>query len=139
MRIKAHRVCEGVGEGEAVVYKGAFSFLGDIDPVTGELVFPGHELEGTVLADKVFVIVSGKGSTGGSRIAWLLARNGVAPSAIICLESEPVLACSVIAAEIPTVDKLERDPFEVIKTGDYLRVDGTEGFVEIVEKENTKD
>lgn len=139
MKIKAHTVCEGVAEGEAVVYKGAFSFLGDIDPSTGKIVFPGHELEGTILADKVFVFASGKGSTGGSRIAWLLSRNGVAPRAIICLESEPVMACGVIAAGIPTVDKLERDPFEVIKVGDYVRVDASKGIVEVVARGNPKD
>jgi len=131
MKIKAHTVCKGMGEGEAVLYKGSFSFLGDLDPNTGRISVPGHELEGESLAHKVFVFTTGKGSTGGTRIAWAAKKNGVAPSAIICLESEPVLSCGVIAAEIPTVDKLEKNPFELINTGDYVKVDSVAGVVEI--------
>ena len=37
MEIRAHTVCQGKAEGEAVVYKGAFSFLGDLDPITGKI------------------------------------------------------------------------------------------------------
>jgi predicted aconitase with swiveling domain len=134
MRIKAHRVCKGEAEGEAIVYRGGFSFLGDLDPVSGKIAMPGHELEGQSVANKVFVITSGKGSSGGPRFAWTAKQNGVAPSAIICLESEPVLSCGVIAAGIPTVDKPERDPFELIGTGDYVKVDATNGVIEVIKK-----
>jgi len=134
MEIKAHPVCRGKAEGEAVVYKGAFSFLGDLDPLTGKIPVPGHELQGKSLAGKVFVFTTGKGSSGGPRFAWEAKRNGNAPAAIICLESEPVLSCGVIAADIPTVDRPERDPFECIRPGDYVKVDATQGIIEVVGK-----
>ena len=133
MEIRAHPVCRGKAEGEAVVYKGAFSFLGDLDPLTGKVPVPGHELQGKSIANKVFVFTTGKGSSGGPRFAWEAKRNGNAPTAIICLESEPVLSCGVIAADIPTVDRPEKDLFDCIKTGDYVRVDATEGIIEIME------
>jgi len=133
MEIKAHTVCPGEAEGEAVVYKGPFSFLGDLDPNTGRVPVPGHELQGQSLVNKVFVFTTGKGSSGGPRFAWVAKRNGKAPAAIICLESEPVLSCAVIASGIPTVDKPSADPFKLIKTGDYVRVDATHGIIEIVE------
>lgn len=134
MEIRAHTVCQGKAEGEAVVYKGAFSFLGDLDPITGKIPVPGHKLQGRSIANKVFVFTTGKGSSGGPRFAWEAKQNGNAPIAIICLESEPVLSCGVIAADIPTVDRPEKDPFELIKTGDYVKVDATEGIIEVVEK-----
>ena len=134
MEIKAHTVCAGEAEGEAVVYKGPFSFLGDLDPVTGRVPVPGHELEGQSLANKVFVFTRGKGSSGGPRFAWVAKRNGKAPIAMICLESEPVLSCAVIAAGIPTVDKPDADLFNLIKTGDYVKVDATHGIIEVVKK-----
>ena len=134
MEIKAHPVCQGKAEGEAVVYKGAFSFLGDLDPLTGKVPVPGHELQDKSLAGKVFVFTTGKGSSGGPRFAWEAKRNGNAPVAIICLESEPVLSCGVIAADIPTVDQPEKDPFEFIKTGDHVTVDAIEGRIGIAKK-----
>lgn len=134
MRINAHRICKGEAEGEAIVYRGGFSFLGDLDPASGKISVAGHELEGQSVANKVLVITSGKGSSGGPRFAWVAKRNGVAPGAIICLESEPVLSCGVIAAKIPTVDKPERDPYELISTGDYVKVDATNGVIEVTQK-----
>jgi hypothetical protein len=32
-----------------------------------------------------------------------------------------------------SVDRMEQDPFEVLKNGDTVRVDGTSGLVEIPE------
>jgi len=134
MEIRAHMVSAGKAEGEAVVYKGPFSFLGDLDPANGKVPVPRHQLEGHVLANKVFVFITGKGSSGGDFAAWDAKKNGNAPSAMICLESEPVLSGAVIAAGIPTVDRPEKDVFELIHTGDYVKVDATSGIIEIAEK-----
>jgi predicted aconitase with swiveling domain len=134
MEIRAHMVSGGKAEGEAVVYKGPFSFLGDLDPATGRVPVPRHQLEGQVLADKVFVFYTGKGSSGGDFAAWYAKKNGNAPAAMICLESEPVLSGAVIATGIPTVDRPEKDVFELIHTGDYIKVDATSGIIEIVGK-----
>ena len=134
MEIKAHTVSAGKAKGEAVVYNGAFSFLGDLDPKTGKCPAPRHELEGKSLVDKVFVFTTGKGSSGGDFAAWAAKENGNAPAAIICLESEPVLSGAVIAAEIPTVDHPEKNVLDLIKTGDHVKVDATAGIIEIVGK-----
>jgi predicted aconitase with swiveling domain len=134
MVIKAHKVCAGKGEGKAVVYEGPFAFLGDLNPATGKISLPRHKLEGISLANKVFVFTTGKGSSGCDMAAWAAKKNGNAPAAIICLESEPVLSGAVIATEIPTVDHPERNVFDLIRTGDYVRVDATAGVIEVVDK-----
>ena len=131
MKIRAHTISDGKGEGEAVVYNGPFSFLGDLDPATGKVPVPRHQLEGKSLANKVFVFTTGKGSSGGDFVAWAAKKNGNAPTAIICLESEPVLSGAVIVTGIPAVDRPERNVFELIKSGDYVKVDATEGIIEI--------
>lgn len=134
MEIKAHRVSSGKAEGKALVYQGPFSFMGDLDPNTGKIPVPRHLLEGEELADKVFVFTTGKGSSGGDCIAWMAKENGKAPAAIICMESEPVLSGAVIITGIPTVDRPEKNIFEVIQTGDHVRVDATAGIIEILGK-----
>jgi predicted aconitase with swiveling domain len=134
MKIRAHMISGGKAEGEAVVYNGPFSFLGDLDPATGKVPVPRHPLEGKSLANKIFVFTTGKGSSGGDFAAWAAKKNGNAPAAMICLESEPVLSGSVIVTGIPAVDRPEGNIFELIKSGDYVKVDATEGIIEISTK-----
>ena len=132
MEIKAHTVSTGKAEGEAVVYDGPFSFMGDLDPNTGRIPAPLHALEGQSLVNKVFIFTTGKGSSAGDSIAWMAKQKGNTPSAIICMESEPVLSGAVIAAEIPTVDYPEKNVLNLIKTGDYVKVDATRGVIEVI-------
>jgi predicted aconitase with swiveling domain len=134
VEIKAHTICAGVAEGEAVVYQGPFSFLGDLDPATGNICAPRHPLEGESIVGKVFVFTTGKGSSGGDATAWIAKQNGNIPHAIICLESEPVLSSAVITTQIPTVDKPEKNIFEILKTGDFIRVDASSGTIKVIEK-----
>jgi len=131
MEIKAHMVSAGKAEGEAVVYNGPFAFLGDLSPVTGKICMPRHCLEGQSLVNKVFIFTTGKGSSGCDFAAWAAKKNGKAPAAIICLESEPVLSGAVIATGIPAVDQPEKNVMEIIKTGDYIKVDATAGVIEV--------
>jgi uncharacterized protein len=134
MVIKAHKVSAGTAEGEAVLYQGAFAFLGDLDPSTGKICLPRHRLEGVSLAGKIFVFTTGKGSSACDTAAWAAKKNGNAPAGIICLESEPVLSGAVIAAQIPTVDQPEADLFTLIETGDFVRIDATAGLIEVIKK-----
>lgn len=131
MEIRAHRVSAGKAEGEAVVYNGPFAFLGDLSPVTGKICMPRHKLEGESLVNKVFVFTTGKGSSGCDFAAWAAKKNGKAPAAIICLESEPVLSGAVIATGIPAVDRPEKNVIELIKTGDLVKVDADAGIIEL--------
>jgi len=134
MVIKGHIVYPGKAEGEAIVYHGPFSFLGDLDPATGKVPIPNHPLEGQSLVNKVCVFTTGHGSSGGPTYAWAAKRRGNIPAAMIFIEVEPVIAIAVIAAEIPTMDKLEKDPFEVIKTGDYVKVDASAGIIQVIKR-----
>ena len=134
MEIKAHKVCAGKAEGEAVVYEGAFSFMGDLDPLTGKVPVPRHPLEGQSLVNKVFVFTTGKGSSAGDYAAWAAKGNGNVPAAMICMESEPVLSGSVIITGIPMVDHPERNIFDLISTGDFIKVDADAGIIEIMGK-----
>ena len=135
MEIKAHMVSAGKAEGEALVYKGPFSFMGDLDPMTGKCLAPRHQLEGQTLANKVFVFTTGKGSSAGDSAAWAIKQQNNVPAAMICVESEPILTSAVIITNIPTVDRPEKDVFELIKTGDYVKLDATAGIIEVVGKQ----
>jgi len=77
------------------------------------------------------VTTTGKGSSMGPIISWYGMKEGNNPAAIICLQAEAILASASITAGIPMVDRLDKNPFEYIKSGDHVRVDATKGTVEI--------
>ena len=91
-------------------------------------------LEGQSVVGKVLVCPTGKGSSGGPNIAYLAKKAGNAPKALLCVEVEPIIALAAITAGIPAVDRLDKNPLEVIKTGDWVRVDTTQGVIEVIEK-----
>jgi uncharacterized protein len=128
--VKAHKICGGLGEGEAIVYKNRFTFHGDINPLTGRFT-RGHELEGQSISNKVLIFTAGRGSSQGARKAMETKKAGNAPAAMICLKADPITVAGAIMAGIPMVDKLERNPFDMIETGDYIKVDATQGVIEV--------
>jgi hypothetical protein len=137
MILKGKRVNSGKAEGEAIVSKMPFSFLGDLNPATGMVQAPTSDVHGQSIAGKVFVFPIGKGSTGGPPVAYAAKKAGNAPTAIVCVQAEPVMAMVAIMNDMPMVHALNKNPLEVIKTGDYVKVDGDAGTVEIIGKQKT--
>jgi predicted aconitase with swiveling domain len=134
MILSGKTVSPGKGEGEAVVINTPFSFLGELDADTGKIPSPFHEQFGQSLKGKVLVVPTGKGSSMGPIIAWYSAQANNNPVAIICVKAESIIASAAITAGIPMVDRLEKNPFEFISTGDYVKVDATVGIVEVIDK-----
>ena len=134
MKINCRGISRGSAEGKVLLSHDPISFLGNVDPQTGTVVEQSHDLFGQSIKDIVLVFPHGKGSTVGSYVLYQLSKNGVAPRAMINMESEPIVAVGAIISGIPLVDKLENDPFELLKDGDIVVVDGTNGFIELIEK-----
>ena len=120
MKLQGRTIYRGRVEGEALATSMAISFFGGVDPETGVVVEPGHELEGASIAGKVLVFPTGKGSTVGSYTLYRLKRAGRAPAAIVNRECETITAVGCIIAEIPCVDQI---PIEQLETGMWLVVD----------------
>lgn len=129
--LKCHKIIGGYGEGEALVSHEPICFY-LTDPKTGVVREKGHELAGENLAGKVLVFPSGKASSV-VQIDGLfkLASHNVAPKAMIVKDVETVLVVSAFIVKVPLVDRLERDPFEAIQTGDFVKVDAEKGTVTI--------
>jgi predicted aconitase with swiveling domain len=132
--LKGHKVISGYGEGEALVSHEPICFY-LTDPKTGMVREKSHELAGKNVADKVLVFPSGKASSV-VQIDGLfkLAMHNVAPKAMIVKDVETVLIVSAFIAKVPLIDRLEKDPFEVIHNGDFVKVDAEKGLVTITKK-----
>lgn len=132
--LKCHKIVGGYGEGEALVSNEPICFY-LADPKTGIIKEKGHELEGVSLANKVLVFPSGKGSSVVQVDGlFKLKSNNKAPKTLIVKNVETVLAVSAVIARIPTVNKLERNPFETISNGDFVKVNANKGIVTILKK-----
>lgn len=119
----------GTVEGEALVTSMGISFFGGVDPETGVVVEKGHDLEGQSVQGKILVFPAGKGSTVGSYTLYRLKHAGLAPAAILNARCETITAVGCIIAEIPCIDQI---PIEQFTTGDWIKVEGGSGSVDII-------
>ena len=81
--IDCRNIAKGKDSGELIVSSEPISFLGGVDPKTGIVIDPNHELKGQSIKDKVLFIPGGKGSTVGSYVIFQMKKNNTAPKAII--------------------------------------------------------
>lgn len=128
--IECRSVSKGKASGELIVSDEAISFLGGVNPETGEVIDPSHELKGQSIKDKILFIPGGKGSTVGSYVIFQMKKNNTAPKAIICLKAEPIIATGAIMSDIPMVDS-PSDVKELL-TGVSVEVDSDNGEIKII-------
>lgn len=132
--LRGRKIIGGMAEGEAVVTKEPISFLGGVNPDKGTVVERGHELEGRCITGTIFIFPHGKGSTAGPYIIYAMAKRETAPRGMINVEAEPIIAVGAAMGNIPLVDRLEKNPLEIISSGDHVRIDGDHGLVEVIKK-----
>lgn len=130
MQMKCHRVASGCASGEALVTREPISFLGNVNPKTGIVVDPDHELYGQCISGKVLIFPGGKGSTVGSYVIYQLKKRGLAPVAMINIKSEPIVAVGAIISGIPLVDRVP-DDILVLKDGVLVTVDADREQIQI--------
>ncbi|AEA47711.1 DUF126 domain-containing protein [Archaeoglobus veneficus] len=135
MKIRARVISRGDAEGEVIVSKRSFSFLGDVDAETGVVVAGDSDIAGENIAGKIFVFPSGRGSTVGTYVLLRMKKAGTAPKAIINLESEAIIAVGAIIAGIPLLDRPEENVIELLESGEIVRVHaGREGWIEVLSR-----
>jgi predicted aconitase with swiveling domain len=124
--IRARGLSGGRGRGPVLVSPEPISFLGGVDPETGEVMEKGHPLYGRRVGGTVLAFPHGKGSTVGSYILYALARNGLAPAAMVNAEAEAIIVVGAIIAGIPLIDRPE-EPIVRLRDGVMAEVDGDTG------------
>jgi predicted aconitase with swiveling domain len=119
----------GTGRGPILVSPEPISFLGGVDPETGEITEKSHPLHGKEIAGRVLVFPHGKGSTVGSYVIYALARNGKAPAGMVNAEAEPIIVVGAIIGGVPLIDH-PGIPLTLLRDGVMARVDGETGELE---------
>jgi predicted aconitase with swiveling domain len=134
--LKGCRIVPGKARGKVLVTSEPISFWGGVDPASGRIIDPRHELFGQEVCGKVLAFPYGKGSSTTSLIILELLRTNKAPAAIINIHTEPILATGPIVSRIfygrgiPMITLREAD-FLRLKTGQQAVVDADNSAVHI--------
>jgi hypothetical protein len=133
--LRGRKVYGGRAEGEALVTRQTIPGWGGVNPVQGVITETQHELRGVSFKDKVLVCRGAKGSSGWSAMYHTARLAGTAPRALVFNEMTTKIALGAVVMRIPSVTDFDRDPLEIIETGDWVIVDGDRGLVEVVKRE----
>lgn len=127
--LEGRSLVPGTAAGEVLFATVGLSFMGGVDPLSGEVRDVHHPLHGRCVAGKILAIPSGRGSCSGSLTLFELLMNGHAPRALIFHHRESILTFgSIIAQEffhcgIPVVALSEAD-FARLSAAQQARIDG---------------
>ena len=132
--LRGRKVVGGCAEGEALVTKETISGWGGIDPMTGTVIETHHELCGVSFRDRVLVFPGAKGSSGWSNAFHMTRLAGTAPKAMVFNRMNTKIALGAVVTHAPSVTDLDQDPLAVVETGDWVRVDGDRGIVEVTKR-----
>lgn len=129
--LHGRKVVGGIAEGEALVTHETISGWGGVNPMQGSIIETRHELRGQSFKDKVLVFPGAKGSSGWSVVFHMTRLAGTSPKALVFNEMTTKVALGAVVMRIPSVTQLDRDPLQIIETGDWVTVNGDAGTVEI--------
>ena len=132
VRLRGRGINGGVAEGEALVTREMISGWGGIDPMTGTVIEVRHELCGQSFRGRVLVFPGANGSSGWSGMFHLARLAGADPLAMVFTAVNTKMALGAVVSRVPCVTDLDRDPVEMINSGDRVRVDADRGLVEVL-------
>ncbi len=131
--LRGRRVIGGVAEGEALVSKMPLMGWGSVNVKGGFVTERNHPLFEIPFKGKVLVFTEPRGS-GGFAGYGRTRQFGMNPAAFLYRKGNNLTVFAAMIMKVPTVTDFDRDPTEAIETGDYVRVDGDNGIVEVRKK-----
>ncbi len=134
LTITLERAFGPVVEGQALVSEEGFSPRYDLDRWSGVVTKPGHKLEGTSIKDRICFFPTAKGGIAAGWAFQDIRAKGIAPKAFIFGVTNPVMVQGAVLADIPITEGWDVDPREVIRNGDWVRVDPTRRVVELLRR-----
>lgn len=129
--LHGRRVVGGVAEGEALVTRQTISGWGGINAMTGTVIENHHELKGISFAGKILVFPGAKGSSGWSAAFHTTRLTGKAPLGMLYTITTTKVALGAVVMRVPTLTDFDRNPLDLIATGDRVRIDADAGEVHI--------
>ncbi|MDP7975432.1 MAG: aconitase X swivel domain-containing protein [Thermoprotei archaeon] len=112
---------EGMVDGMALVSRFPLSFLGGVNPATGQIIDHESDVFGEFVTGKILIYPTGKGSTVGSYVIYGMKKVGTAPAAMVLVKPDPVTTIGCVISGIPMLHSVEAAVLS-IKQGSRVRV-----------------
>jgi uncharacterized protein len=137
--IRGRKVVGGRTEGPALVTHQTISGWGGVNPMKGEVIESHHELKGISFAGKILVFPGAMGSSGWSGIFHMTRLTGRAPLGMLFNVTTTKAALGAVVLRVPTLTDFDRDPLELIETGDWVAIDADAGEVRVWKRKRADD
>ena len=123
-------IVNGTVTGPALVSRTPFSFLGDVDIRTGDVIGELSDLRGRNIAGRVLIVPATRGSAGAWRFLYQLKQHGTHPIAIVTGElPDASVVQGAILSGVPIVSGLAERIGNVVTDGTLLTVAGDGGVI----------
>jgi len=144
--LKGTGLTRGVAEGEALVTKQPVNMLATymqgfmLNKPSSVIGDARHELFGKDIKGKILIFPYASGSLACGACLLEAIKQGVAPKALVGIEMETAIVEGAIFSDVflnlplPIVQGLDKNPLEIIRTGDQVKVDANTGVVEVTRK-----
>ena len=132
-------VIPGIAEGIALVCPRSITGWAGVDPATGVITDFANEHRGTSIKDRILVLPGSKGSNGWSCYFSACHVAGTDPAGWMFTRIDSAAGVASAVMNIPTVVDFPdtEDPCKWIQTGDWVRIDGTSGIVEVTRQSDS--
>lgn len=131
--IKGRGVISGIVEGQALVCPDSITGWAGIDPATGVIQEYHNINKGKSIKHKILVLPGSKGSNGWSCYFGAARVSGTAPKGWLFTKVDSSAGVAISVLKIPTIVDFQtnQDPCKRIKNGDWIKMNGETGEVEI--------
>jgi predicted aconitase with swiveling domain len=128
MKLTGGGLVEGKAGGKPIVIRQPLSFLGGVDPDTGVVVDPGHELFGRKLTGAVLALPYTVGSSVGAYVIYNLNGQALGPSAVVAVKGDITLVSGCALAGLPLADGFKLEELARL-AGRRVSLDGAKGLL----------
>ena len=130
--LKCHPGIGDKTEGIVLCAKDNFSARYDLDRVKGVFSRPQHKLFGKSYKNKILVLNESKGGVASAWMLYEMKVRDVVPKAILFNKANTILAQGAALANLTMCDRfIDGDITSLLKTGDKVIINPSEGYVEI--------
>jgi len=128
--VRGRKIVRGKASGRLILYPMSFSFLGDVDMNTSQIISKEFINQNLFLKESIFLFTETKGSSGGCVVLMTLVRKKIAPAGIITIKAPDYnLTEGAILAGIPFISDVQVEFLTVAKMGDWIEMDTETGRV----------
>ena len=130
--LKCHPGIGDKTEGIILCAKDNFSARYDLDRVKGVFSRPQHKLFGKSYKNKILVLNESKGGVASAWMLYEMKVRDMVPKAILFNKANTILAQGAALANLTMCDRfIDGDITSLLKTGDKVIINPSEGYVEV--------